>query len=97
MIRIASPALAIILAFSTLSVAQADPMYCGDNIISQGDSQADLLKACGEPASRNGSRWIYDREGSLPMIVTLANGMILFIEAGQEDGFGQTSPVGDRP
>jgi hypothetical protein len=74
-------------------------MYCGDVIISQGDSQEKLLKACGEPTSRNGngSRWVYEREGSLPMIVTLANGIIQFIEAGQEEGLGEASPFGDRP
>jgi hypothetical protein len=95
--RITSPALAIILAFTALSVAQADSLNCGGNIISQGDSQADLLEACGEPASRDGSRWVYEQEGSLPRIVTLANGMIQFIEAGEMEGFEETSPLGDRP
>lgn len=97
MIRIASPALAIILALATLSVAQADSLNCGGDIISQGDSQADLLEACGEPTSRDGSRWVYEQEGSLPRIVTLANGMIQFIEAGEMEGFEETSPLGDRP
>jgi len=97
MIRIASPALTIILAFATLSVAQADSLNCGGGIISQGDSQADLLEACGEPVSRDGSRWVYELEGSLPRIVTVANGMIQFIEAGEMEGFEQKSPLGDRP
>lgn len=95
--RITFPALAIILAFTALSVAQADSLNCGGDIISQGDSQADLLKACGEPASRDGSRWVYEQEGSLPRIVTVANGMIQFIEAGEMEGFEETSPLGDRP
>ena len=95
--RITPPALTLILAFTTVSVAQADSLKCGGDIISQGDSQTDLLKACGEPASRDGSRWIYEQEGSLPRIVTLANGMIQFIEAGEMEGFEETSPLGDRP
>lgn len=97
MTRTASFALSIILMFTALSVAQADSLNCGGDIISQGDSQADLLKACGEPASRDGSRWVYEQEGSLPRVVTLANGMIQFIEAGEMEGFEQTSPLGDRP
>lgn len=77
-------------------VAQARTLECQGTIISEGDTEQQLLDACGEPTSREGANWQYDRPGSLPVVVTLGEGLIMFIrDAGEVYPSG--SPLGDHP
>ena len=41
--------LVIIFLIILLDIAKADTMYCGNNLISDGDSKAKVILRCGEP------------------------------------------------
>lgn len=49
--------------------ASAGSMYCGSEIISDGQrvgqSQAEILHKCGEPYSRSFNNWLYVKDGSV--------------------------------
>jgi hypothetical protein len=77
------------------SVTLASPMECNGNLVSVGDTEQQVLATCGEPTSRQDNRWIYQREGDLPKILTFGNGMILQIKDGDDPGFSNPSPIGD--
>ena len=49
------------LALGATFVARADDFYCGQNIIEEGMEQNLVLQYCGEPSSRFGYHWVYDR------------------------------------
>jgi len=49
------------LALSATFVARADDFYCGQTIIEEGMEQNQVLQYCGEPSSRFGYKWVYDR------------------------------------
>jgi hypothetical protein len=86
---------ALLVAVAPLS-ALAGSLTCQDNIISPGVTIEQLLEACGEPASRNGADWIYKTPGSFPMVVTLGNGVVMFIRDAT-DLDSPASPLGDSP
>lgn len=91
--------LAAILIAAAPLVSHAGSLECQGNIVSPGVTEAQLLKACGEPTSRDGANWRYEIPGSLPMVVTFGNGVAMFIrEAEDDDGLGSSaSPLGDPP
>ena len=64
-------------------VSHAGSLECQGNIISQGATEQELLNACGEPTSRNGANWTYQIPGSIAQVVTLGEGLIMFI---RDDG-----------
>ena len=90
--------LAAIFISAAPLVSFAGSLECQGNIISTGVTEAQLLKACGEPTSRNGANWTYERAGSLPMVVTFGNGVAMFIRQAGDDGLDSSaSPLGDPP
>ena len=90
--------LAAIFISAAPLVSFAGSLECQGNIISTGVTEAQLLEACGEPTSRNGANWTYERAGSLPMVVTFGNGVAMFIREADDDGLdSSSSPLGDPP
>ena len=77
----------------------ADPLECQGTIISPGDNVAQLLQVCGEPTSRDGIKWIYDRPGDLPVLVTVGNdeGVIMAIGDVNPALDSASEPLGDHP
>jgi hypothetical protein len=90
-------ALAASIMAAASPVAHAGSLECQDNIISPGISEAKLLDACGEPTSRSGADWTYKRPGSIPVVVTLGNGVVMFIRDADEVLDNPESPLGDPP
>ena len=94
------PASWIVFYFTLLLTAAtavtADPMECNGNLVSSGDSQATVLKNCGEPTSRNGDQWTYQIDDSLSKIVTFGGGVVLSITDGNYPGF-QSTPFENQP
>ena len=91
----------ILLAAPILAASyatQAGSLRCHGNIIDPGVTAQQLLEACGNPTAREGADWLYEREGSVPVVVTIGNGIVMFIRDLDESdaGFG-THPLGDRP
>lgn len=78
-------------------VTYARSLECHGNIISPGDTEQQLLEVCGEPTSRDGANWIYEIPGSIPAMVTLGNGVVMFIGDADEEKASTTHPLGDRP
>lgn len=76
-------------------VGHADDLECQGTIISQGDTVQHLLEACGDPKSRNDSDWLYEVPGSLPVVVTVGDGVVMFIRSADE-GPDSPSPLGDH-
>lgn len=92
--------LAAILIAAAPLVSHAGSLECQGNIISPGVTEAQLLEACGEPASRDGANWTYEIPGSVPMVVTFGNGVAMFIRDADDDDDGldsSASPLGDPP
>lgn len=81
----------------TLSSVSAEPMQCGDNLVSPDDTKAQVIERCGEPTSREGETWTYQHQNEIPKIITFGRGVVMFIEDGQLKGFENTSPLGDHP
>lgn len=79
-------------------VTHAGSIRCHGHIINPGATQQELLKACGDPTAREGADWLYEMKGSIPVVVTIGNGIVMFIRDLDESdaGFG-THPLGDRP
>lgn len=90
----------LLAALGTLTlsaVSATGTMQCDGNFISPGDTEAQVLEHCGEPASRQGSTWTYQGDGNIPRLVIFGNGVVMFIRDGEPEGFGSTSPLGDPP
>ena len=80
----------------TSSAVYALSLECNGNIVSTGITEEQLLEMCGEPTSRNGANWVYHKPGSIPILVTFGNGVVMFIrDVESEDS--PTSPLGDHP
>ena len=63
----------------------AESLRCGRHIISAGQrtgaTQYEVLKKCGEPASRLGMTWIYENPGAAPRQITFDySGRVMHIE-----------------
>jgi hypothetical protein len=91
------------LAWVTISmwvaplVTNAGSLECRGTIVSEGDSEERLLDACGDPTSREGPDWTYATPGSLPQVITIGNGVIMFIRDADEVPAASGSPLGDHP
>jgi hypothetical protein len=81
---------AVSLWLTVATSAFADSMQCNDNLVSTGDTQATVLKNCGEPTSRNGDQWVYQINNQLSKIVTFGGGVVLTITDGNFPGFKNT-------
>ena len=66
-------------------------------LLASGFAQAGSLEVCGEPVSRSGADWRYEFPGSLPVVVTLGEGMVMFIRDADEVPEAPASPLGDHP
>ena len=77
--------------------AYGGSLECHGTIISQGDTEKQLLETCGNPTSRNGADWTYTVPGSQPVLVTLGNGVVMFIRDVDEAKASTESPLGDHP
>ena len=78
------------------SSVYAVSLECNDNIVSVGVTEEQLLDTCGEPTSRNGANWVYHKPGSIPILVTFGNGVVMFIrDVDSEDD--PATPLGDHP
>ena len=75
----------------------AGSLECKGKIISPGDTQEQVLEACGSPTSRQGANWIYETPGSLPMVVTFQGGVAAFIRDVEPEDTPGASPLGARP
>lgn len=85
MTRIKILAVSAVLALPSLpeaAYASSGSLKCGRHIISAGTStQYEVLKKCGEPTSRLGNTWIYEKPGAAPRQITFdASGRVMFIE-----------------
>ena len=89
--------LAAILISSAQLVTYAESLECHGDIVSQVDTEEQLLEACGNPTSRDGADWLYEMPGSIPVIVTIGNGVVMFIRDADEAKASTTHPYGDRP
>lgn len=87
---------AVTLWLTAATSAFADSMQCNDNLVSTGDTQATVLKNCGEPTSRNGDQWVYQINNQLSKIVTFGGGVVLTITDGNFSGFKNT-PFENEP
>ncbi|MEA2079971.1 MAG: DUF2845 domain-containing protein [Pseudomonadota bacterium] len=88
--------LAAILIYAAPHVSYAETLRCSGKIISPGDTQQQLLDACGHPKSRRDNDWLYERPGSFPLVVTVNRGVVTFIRNLEESGAFR-HPYGDRP
>jgi len=80
----------------TSSAVYAESLECNGNIVSRGITEEQLLDTCGEPTSRNGVNWIYHMSGSIPILVTFGDGVVILIrDVEPEDN--PASPLGDHP
>lgn len=77
--------------------AYAGSLECHGTIVSAGDTEQQLLETCGNPSSRNGADWTYEIPGSQPVLVTLGNGVVMFIRDVDEAKASNESPLGDHP
>jgi hypothetical protein len=74
-------ATALILAAST--AAADDSFRCGQHLIGVGDARDKVLEYCGEPTSREGWTWIYQKEERLSVQIHFeADGTVGRIEEG---------------
>ena len=77
-------------------VTYAGSLECHGDIVSQGDTEEQLLQACGNPTSRDGADWLYEMPGSIPVVVSIGNGVVMFIrDADEVDTSG--NPMEDHP
>ncbi|WP_090196296.1 DUF2845 domain-containing protein [Pseudomonas pohangensis] len=44
-------------------------LRCGTNLVETGAAKADVLSWCGEPTSKEGEQWVYNRGDTQPTIV----------------------------
>ena len=74
---------AILISAAPL-VTYAESLECHGDIVSQGDAEEQLLEVCGNPTPRDGADWLYEMPGSLPVMVTIGNGVVMFIRDADE-------------
>jgi hypothetical protein len=87
-----------ILILAAPFVTYADSMRCDGDLISPGDTEQQLLDACGNPISREGADLLYEMPGSSPLVVTISMGVVTFIRnLDESDAAFGTHPLGDRP
>ena len=89
--------LAAVLISAAPIVTYAESLRCHGDIISRGDTEQQLLDACGNPTSREGADWLYEMPGSLPVVVTVGRGVVSFIRNREESDAFTENPLGDRP
>ena len=89
--------LAAILISSAPNVTYAESLRCHGDIISRGDTEQQLLDACGNPISRKGADLLYEMPGSLPVVVTIGGRVVTFIRNREESDAFTKHPSGDRP
>ena len=77
--------------------AYGGSLECHGTIVSPGDTEKQLVETCGNPTSRNGADWTYAVAGSQPVLVTLGNGVVMFIRDVDEASESAESPLGDHP
>lgn len=55
----------VFISLFTLQHASANSLRCGSTLVTEGlrvgVTQYEVAKLCGEPAAKEGNRWIYDR------------------------------------
>ena len=86
-----------VILVAAAPAALAGSLECQGNIISPGITRAQLLQACGEPASRDGEKWIYKMPGDFPVVVTFGiDGVVSFIRDAT-DLDSPSAPLGDAP
>ena len=59
--KISANVLLATVALTATFAARADTFYCGEKLIDEGMEQNLVLQYCGEPSSRFGNHWVYDR------------------------------------
>ena len=71
------------LVLSSLQPAFADSLKCGVYLIQEGERRPsgkyEVLKKCGEPASRQGNSWVYDRGGTAKIVTFNDSGQVASI------------------
>lgn len=68
----------ILLSILLMETALADSMRCGSHIVSSGGlhgpGKYEVLKKCGEPTTRSGNTWIYEKPGGTRYVVVFDAG-----------------------
>ena len=68
----------ILLSILLMENALAGSMRCGSHIIStgglHGPGKYEVLKKCGEPTTRSGNTWIYEKSGGVRYVVVFDAG-----------------------
>jgi hypothetical protein len=68
-----------------VSIAAADDSFrCGQHIIDVGDAREKVLEYCGQPTTREGWTWTYEKEERLSVLIHFeADGTVGRIEEGE--------------
>jgi len=83
------------IAISTTT--RADSLSCGQDIVSSSATEKELLDACGQPTSVNGTVWTYEVTGSFPRKLSFENSVLMFIDLGEDPALAdKPNPYGDR-
>jgi hypothetical protein len=97
--RIHHPLLVLLLS-CTASLAQADTLRCGSQLVSVGDRSFEVLQKCGEPAFRDLvgyslspnerqefkiEEWVYGPDGGMLSILTFEGNRLRTIERERSD------------
>jgi hypothetical protein len=86
----------VVCAIAAPLAGHAGSLKCQGNFISPGITEEQLLQACGEPVSRDGANWRYEPPGSVPQVVTLGTGVVMFIRDADEVA-SPGDPLGAHP
>ena len=89
--------LAALLLAAAPVLGYASSMRCDGTVISQGDTEQQLLETCGGPTAVEGSEWLYELPGELPTVVTVGQGAVMFIRGLDESDAFTDHPTGDQP
>ena len=89
--------LTALLLMSAPLIGSASSLRCDGTVISQGDTEQQLLEACGSPTAVEGSEWLYELPGELPTVVTIGQGTVMFIRSLDESDAFTNHPMGDQP
>lgn len=74
--KLATTFLMLLLGTLAMHQACADSLRCGTHLVDVGDSEDELLDRCGEPSTREGNRWVYERPGELKMIIRVGERVV---------------------
>lgn len=85
-----------ILLNAAPNLTYADSLRCDGRIISPGDTEKQLLDACGNPQSSDGADWLYEMPGYIPVVVTIQGGVVAFIRNLEESEAFSENPLGDH-